>query len=119
MKKTITATIVAIAFLSVGCNHGSGELVDEKQAAVIEQYVDHTVAPTYSNLANYADQLVNELKAFQSSRSQSDLNKVCETFLNARAWWEKSEAFLFGAATTSASTRTSTPGPWTWMPSTT
>ena len=98
MKKTITATIVAIAFLSVGCNHGSGELVDEKQAAVIEQYVDHTVAPTYSNLANYADQLVNELKTFQSSRSQSDLNKVCETFLNARAWWEKSEAFLFGAA---------------------
>ena len=43
-------------------------------------------------------QLVNELKAFQSSHSQSDLNKVCETFLNARAWWEKSEAFLFGAA---------------------
>ena len=26
------------------------------------------------------------------------MKSVCETFLNARAWWEKSEAFLFGAA---------------------
>ena len=98
MKKTFIATIVAIAFLAVGCNHGNGELVNEKQAQVLQQYVDHTIAPTYTNLANYTDQLVNELDAFRSSRSQSDLNKACETFLNARAWWEKSEAFLFGAA---------------------
>ncbi len=98
MKKTFIATIVAIAFLAVGCNHGNGELVNEKQAQVLQQYVDHTIAPTYTNLANYTDQLVNELDAFRSSRSQSDLNKACETFLNARAWLEKSEAFLFGAA---------------------
>ena len=98
MKKTIIATIVAAAFLAVGCNHGNGELVNEKQAQVIEQYVNHTIAPTYSNLALYTDRLVNDLEAFQSSHSQSDLNKVCETFLAARAWWEKSEAFLFGAA---------------------
>lgn len=98
MKKTILATMVAIAFLAVGCNHGNGELVNEKQAQVLQQYVDHTIAPTYTNLANYTEQLVNELKAFRTSGSQSDLNKVCETFLNARAWWEKSEAFLYGAA---------------------
>ena len=90
--------MVAITLVATSCNHGNGELVNEKQAAVIEQYVDHTIAPTYTNLANYTDQLVNELKTFQNSHSQSDLNKVCETFLNARAWWEKSEAFLFGAA---------------------
>lgn len=90
--------MVTIAFLAVGCNHGNGELVNEKQAQVLQQYVDHTIAPTYMNLANYTDQLVDELDAFRASGSQSDLNKVCETFLNARAWWEKSEAFLFGAA---------------------
>ena len=98
MKKAFIATIVAIAFLAVGCNHGNGELVNEKQAQVLQQYVDHTIAPTYTNLANYTEQLVNDLEAFRTSGSQSDLNKVCETFLNARAWWEKSEAFLFGAA---------------------
>jgi len=98
MKKAIVATIVAMSMFAVGCNHGSGELVNEKQAAVIEQYVEHTVAPTYSNLASYTERLVDELKAFKSSGSQADLNKACETFLTARAWWEKSEAFLFGAA---------------------
>ena len=60
--------------------------------------MNHTIAPTYTNLANYSEQLVNELQAFRTSHSQSDLNKACETFLTARAWWEKSEAFLFGAA---------------------
>lgn len=98
MKNVIIATMAAIALVATSCNHGNGELVNEKQAAVIEQYVDHTIAPTYTHLANYADQLVNELKAFRNSGSQSDLNKACETFLAARAWWEKSEAFLFGAA---------------------
>ena len=98
MKKTFLATIVAIAMLAVGCKHGEGNLVNEKQVQVIEQYVDHTIAPTYTNLANNTEQLVNELTAFRASHSQSDLNKACETFLAARAWWEKSEAFLFGAA---------------------
>ena len=84
--------------LAVGCHHGEGNLVNEKQVQVIEQYVDHTVAPTYTNLANSTERLVNELTAFRASHSQSDLNKACETFLSARAWWEKSEAFLFGAA---------------------
>ena len=72
MKKTIIATMVAIAFLAVGCNHGNGELVNEKQAQVLQQYVDHTIAPTYMNLANYTDQLVDELDAFRASGSQSD-----------------------------------------------
>ncbi len=98
MKKTFFAIIVAIAFVAAGCNHGNGSLVNEKQAQVLQQYVEHTIAPTYTNLANYTDQLVDELEAFRASGSQSDLNKACETFLNARAWWEKSEAFLFGAA---------------------
>ena len=98
MKKVILSTVVALSLFAVGCKHGEGNLVNEKQVQVIEQYVDHTIAPTYTNLANNTEQLVNELTAFRASHSQSDLNKACETFLAARAWWEKSEAFLFGAA---------------------
>ena len=98
MKKTLIATIVAITLVATSCNHGEGNLVNEKQVQVIEQYVDHTIAPTYTNLANQTETLVNELTAFKASGSQNDLNKVCETFLTARSWWEKSEAFLFGAA---------------------
>lgn len=93
----LTAAFAVVCILS-SCNHGGGYFTDEKQAQILEQYVNHTIAPTYTNLANYSEQLVTELQAFRNSRSQSDLNKACETFLSARAWWEKSEAFLFGAA---------------------
>lgn len=93
----LAAAFAVVCILS-SCNHGGGYFTDEKQAKILEQYVNHTIAPTYTNLANYSEQLVTELQAFRVSRSQSDLNKACETFLTARAWWEKSEAFLFGAA---------------------
>ena len=35
MKKSIIATMVAITLVATSCNHGNGELVNEKQAAVI------------------------------------------------------------------------------------
>ncbi|MBO7646938.1 MAG: peptidase M75 [Bacteroidales bacterium] len=101
MKSYFQLTIVAImafAGIMTSCNHGGSYLTDEKQAAILKQYVDHTIAPTYNNLANQTEQLVNDLRAFRASHSQTDLNKACNTFLTARAWWEKSEAFLFGAA---------------------
>lgn len=72
--------------------------VDEIHAAILDQYVSNTISPTYMNLATYTEQLVTDLQALRADKSQSNLNHACETFLTARAWWEKSEAFLFGAA---------------------
>ncbi|MCR4965983.1 MAG: peptidase M75 [Bacteroidales bacterium] len=96
--KLAIVAIMALAGVMTSCEHGGNYLTDEKQAAILEQYVDHTIAPTYSNLANYTEQLVTDLQTFRSTHSQADLNAACNTFLTARAWWEKSEAFLFGAA---------------------
>ncbi len=102
MTKIFRFVIIAIAaiagVMTTSCNHGNAYLTDEKQTAILKQYVDHTIAPTYSNLASQTEQLVKDLQAFRSSHSQADLNTACNTFLTARAWWEKSEAFLFGAA---------------------
>jgi len=101
MKKLSKILVIACAMLGVmtAC-HKDPELplTDETQAAIIEQYVNHTIAPTYTNLANYTDQLVKDLKALKADRTQANMDKACATFLTARAWWEKSEAFLFGAA---------------------
>jgi hypothetical protein len=74
------------------------ETAKKEQVAILEQYVNHTIAPTYSNLAAYSEQLVTDLQTLRAERTQANVNRACETFLNARAWWEKSEAFLFGAA---------------------
>lgn len=71
---------------------------DAAKLAIINQFVNHTVSPTYTKLAANTEQLVNDLKTLKTSMTQANVDKTCTTFLEARKWWEMSEAFLFGAA---------------------
>ncbi len=100
LKQTQIAIIAATLMVGVvSCKKDKVEIDDESaMASVAEQYVNHTVVPTYKNLATYTEQLASQMQTLKETKSQEALNQVCETFLNARAWWEKSEAFLFGAA---------------------
>lgn len=71
---------------------------------VAEQYINGVVYPTYRNLAASADDLYNEAVNVQSKHTagtltDADVEAACEAFKTAREYWEKSEAFLFGAAT--------------------
>lgn len=72
---------------------------DERFMEIADRFVNHTVIPTYTSLSNYTEQLVEDLQALREDVSQANIDKACETFLTARAYWEKSEAFLWGAAT--------------------
>lgn len=72
---------------------------------VTQQYVENVVYPTYTNLANETEKLYNQLfaakKAFRNNTlTQTDIDNICSTFKKARAYWEVSEAFLYGPATT-------------------
>ena len=98
-KNSLIFTIcLALSCIFISCKEDQIETVNKDQSKILEQYVNHTIAPTYTNLASQTEQLVADLQEFRTSRTQGNLNHVCETFLAARAWWEKSEAFLFGAA---------------------
>ena len=99
-KNTLIACLLSILLgvFCTSCKDDPIQTADEKHVAILEQYVNHTIAPTYTHLANYSEQLVSDLQALRDDRTQSNLNRACETFLSARSWWEKSEAFLFGAA---------------------
>ena len=71
---------------------------------VADQYINGVVYPTYRNLAASADELYNEAVNVQSKHNagtltDADVESACEAFKTAREYWEKSEAFLFGAAT--------------------
>ena len=105
MKKTIYffAAALALAVLSACDKNGNGpetaEGSDSRFMAIADRFVNHTVIPTYTNLSDYTEQLVEDLTALKSETTQANLDKACVTFLTARAWWEKSEAFLWGAAT--------------------
>ena len=102
MKTGMMAAIVALSLSFASCKDDEKPINnidnEENAAAIAAQFVDHTVAPTYSALASATEELASELAALKANPTQSGLQAACEKFLEARAWWEKSEAFLFGAA---------------------
>ena len=105
MKRTIkTKLLIALlgllAMSVTSC--GKDDVIEEKnketKEAIVKQYLNQTVYPTYGNLAAEAQNLVDRLEALKENKTQSNLNQATVSFLEARKWWEKSEAFLFGAA---------------------
>lgn len=114
MKKT--AKFMAMLLLGV-CTTGVSSCSDDDNdettvnavsKSLMEQtaqtYVDDVVYPTYTALANNAQTLYEACaklytNAKANSMTQSDINAACEAFKDARMEWERSEAFLYGAAT--------------------
>jgi len=76
----------------------------KKMAEAVENYVPQVVYSTYKALADESENLYQALSSASSkgvkSLTQSDVDAICTTFLNARKYWEQSEAFLYGPATT-------------------
>lgn len=103
MKKKLYF-LAAAALLLTGCSDSEDSPVDytnekdEAFAKIAQQYVDNTVIATYGNLTESADHLVADLNALRADKTDANVQAACKSFLEARAWWEKSEAFLFGPA---------------------
>ena len=92
-------TLLSMTFGFVSCKDDPiVELNDETAADVAAQFVDHTVAPTYTALAAKTEQLASMLAILKETPTDAGLAEACNTFLQAREQWERSEAFLFGAA---------------------
>ena len=81
---------------------GKDQVIEEKnketKEAIVKQYLNQTVYPTYGKLAEESQNLVDNLNALKENKTQSNLNQATVSFLEARKWWEMSEAFLYGAA---------------------
>ncbi len=107
MKKFVWIFAAALAMTCVcACNDDDNNSVtdnadetDATYSAIVDVFVNDVVIPTYHSLSDATDELVTALEAFKTTPSQSNLDAACEIFLEARAYWEKSEAFLFGPAT--------------------
>ena len=108
MNKLFSYALVAsigllfIAPLS-SCNHGEVTISDDEQRdkayqEIAETFVNKTVVPTYTKMAQKTVDLVEDLRAYRKAPTQENLIKACEDFIESRGWWERSEAFLFGAA---------------------
>ena len=66
---------------------------------VLGNLVDNVIVPTYTKLADDTEDLEKTLHGLDvNSITQEKVNKACEDFKSARENWERSEAFLGGAA---------------------
>lgn len=105
-----TMVIMAITSSLLSCsNNDEPDLSNEPSAkeqalqAAILPYINNTVIPTYKGMADNAilmSEACNEmLEAFENGFLSSDMVKKAGNYWNySRDYWEKSEAFLFGAA---------------------
>ena len=66
---------------------------------VLKNLVSNVIVPTYTSLANETEKLEQTLNGLTTSTiTQAQINAACEDFKVARKYWERSEAFLMGAA---------------------
>jgi predicted lipoprotein len=72
--------------------------LDSKKTAIITQYVNGVVVPTYKSLADEANELAALCQQLRENPTQGKIQECCDKWISARKYWELSEAFLFGAA---------------------
>ena len=63
---------------------------------IIETYVDDVVLPTYANLVTLNMNLNTAIRNLANNPSTATFSAAASAWMNARAPWETSEAFLFG-----------------------
>jgi uncharacterized iron-regulated protein len=84
----------------VACDKNEIDPSTEKENAltpVIPQYVNHTVIATYRSLADATIDLYQAIDNLKEEKTAANLNTATQTWIRTRAFWELSEAFLFGA----------------------
>ena len=94
----------ACIFAAVACEDNliTESQQDKELKAAVEQYVPNVIYNIYGKLADSSEELYKQISALKASDTftQAQIDPICQTFLEARKWWEQSEAFLYGAATT-------------------
>lgn len=69
---------------------------DAELDAIVKDYVDIVILPTYKDLCDKNAALYTAVRNLSDTRSNAAFEAACEAWLEARAPWEMSEAFLFG-----------------------
>ena len=77
---------------------------EQAMQAITTQYVNNVVFPIYRSLAAQTSELFDlfveaKAKYRNGTLTQADIDQLCTTFVAARSAWERSESFLYGAAT--------------------
>lgn len=99
-KKSLTLLCMGLLFTACGSDDPEPDVnqLDATKTAILNQYVNGVVVPTYKSLADNAIELSELCAQLRKNPSQSLVDQACDKWIEARKYWELSEAFLFGAA---------------------
>ncbi len=77
---------------------------EEAMEDITKAYLGNVVYPTYGQLATECNTLFDRISKLKSKLKngqivdQSEIDAICQSYKDARRYWEESEAFLYGAA---------------------
>lgn len=108
-KNLLWSVMIASAALSVACEDSednSSSSYDARETELADAavtFVDKTVIPTYKSLADKTILLTEACEQIQEAFADNSLTtamvqEACDLWIEARKYWELSEAFLYGAA---------------------
>lgn len=101
-KLFMLAIIAGVTMCFAACSDNNDEpdpnQLDNNKSAIISQYVNAVVVPTYRSLADEANELAQLCEQLRQNPTQNLVQQCCDKWISARKYWELSEAFLFGAA---------------------
>ncbi|MDR1611036.1 MAG: peptidase M75 [Candidatus Symbiothrix sp.] len=96
------ASLLLMLPVFISCDDDNGSDTDDAKekvfAAIVEQYVNHTIIPTYKSLADESIDLYEALVTLKENKTDANVRIATEKWIKARDYWELSEAFLFGPA---------------------
>lgn len=98
MLVTLAGMTLGFAACSDSNDDPDPNQLDSKKTAIITQYVNGVVVPTYKSLADEANELAALCQQLRENPTQGKVQECCDKWISARKYWELSEAFLFGAA---------------------
>lgn len=92
------ALIMPILVWTAACEDGGGDVAATgfDDQAVVRDYVDHVIVPTYTLLAARVDALKTAVEALAADPTATTVEAARAAWIAARQPWEQSEAFLFG-----------------------
>jgi uncharacterized iron-regulated protein len=99
MKKIALLVAIALPLVFVSCEkdkNTDAPNIDDTYKAILKDYVDGVVVPTYKSLAEAAIAFRTATNALKTEASEAKIKAAADAWLVARIYWEKSEAFLFG-----------------------
>ena len=95
--KMLLLSVVGVILVSCQeSDEPKAKQLDPEQTAILEQFVHGVVVPTYKSLADNTIELSGICQELMKSPSQELVDKACKKWVEARAYWELSEAILFG-----------------------